>query len=399
MDELLSIIKKYCDNGWCITPLVPNGKMPTQNDWVNQSTNVYEINEQIFQSVEGLGVGIVTGQRSNLFVLDVDIKHGHTGLNTLHNMEEKCGPLPETYIVKTVSGGYHYYFQYPADYPIKPSSRVGNANNGLDGVDIRSDGGQVVAPPTSIDGVKYKVLSNKPIAQIPTSWLDYIYQDKITYKQLTQSDGSSIIIALRKEFQMPEKLTAGERNDTLLRYGSSLIGKGLPYDDIIEEIIKMNEERSEGKPLSINELEATIFTSLKKYKVKHDNELLQKKVDAIKEMTPEERKEAEKSLAPWLLISNNGTTNINDDIYSKHFIQDIMSGNLYYISNQFVNINMEVISELKIAKLIQNEIGVYINSNLAPRIRNIMLLIKSQCDTTLAPSNFTNIILLIIICS
>ncbi len=83
-------------------------------------------------------VAIATGARSDLLVLDVDPRHG--GDETLREMERRHGPLPPTPEVLTGGGGRHLYFQHPAT---KVASSAGAAGPGLD---IKADGGYVVAP-------------------------------------------------------------------------------------------------------------------------------------------------------------------------------------------------------------------------------------------------------------
>ena len=87
----------------------------------------------------GDGVGIATGVASGTWVLDVDVKDGHRGDDTLADLERQHGELPGTVQAVSGSGGLHYYFLY--------DPRVCGSRGKLgDGLDIRSDGGYIVAP-------------------------------------------------------------------------------------------------------------------------------------------------------------------------------------------------------------------------------------------------------------
>ena len=78
-------------------------------------------------------LAIVTGKISNLVVFDID-KEDAT------EYAEEEGGFPIT--VKAISGkGYHIYVQYP-DFEVKNT-----ADTNL-GMDIRADGGYIVAPPS-----------------------------------------------------------------------------------------------------------------------------------------------------------------------------------------------------------------------------------------------------------
>ena len=75
-------------------------------------------------------------------VLDVDtLKGGDDGLSDLLQVH---GPLPETVMAITGSGGYHYLFAHPgADIKIRNS--VENLGTGLD---VRGDGGYIIVAPS-----------------------------------------------------------------------------------------------------------------------------------------------------------------------------------------------------------------------------------------------------------
>ena len=84
-------------------------------------------------------VGIRTGAASGFFVLDVDVKGG--GPKTLKKLK-KGKDWWDTVTCKTGGGGSHYYFLMPEGKKIR--SRVGV----FDGIDVRGDGGYVIAPPS-----------------------------------------------------------------------------------------------------------------------------------------------------------------------------------------------------------------------------------------------------------
>lgn len=84
-------------------------------------------------------VGIVTGRRSGLIVLDVD---GDCGRLSLAALEAEFGDLPVSAAVKTARG-WHLYYALPG-----AGARVGNRAAFCPGLDIRADGGLVVAPPS-----------------------------------------------------------------------------------------------------------------------------------------------------------------------------------------------------------------------------------------------------------
>jgi hypothetical protein len=114
-------------------------------------------------------VGVATG--GWLVVLDLDVKGGAAGLATLAALEREHGQLPATVAVDTPTGGRHIYFRLPAGIRAKCSvSRIGP------GVDVRGEGGFVVAPPSvHPNGVAYAWQDGHapwqvPIASLPDAW-------------------------------------------------------------------------------------------------------------------------------------------------------------------------------------------------------------------------------------
>jgi hypothetical protein len=86
-------------------------------------------------------IGIATGARSSLVVLDEDPKRG----GDLSALEQHFGSLPETLEAITGSPGRHLYFAYPGTYLPSRRDAFGPQFSGLD---IRADGGYVIAPPS-----------------------------------------------------------------------------------------------------------------------------------------------------------------------------------------------------------------------------------------------------------
>jgi putative DNA primase/helicase len=76
-------------------------------------------------------VGIATGAASDLAVADVD---GDAGAESLRALERQHGPLPDTVVSLTGSGGRHFLFRHP-------DGSVPNTVGVWPGLDVRGDGG------------------------------------------------------------------------------------------------------------------------------------------------------------------------------------------------------------------------------------------------------------------
>lgn len=163
---LHSIINGRCtceEGAGCHSP----GKHPRIVDWPNQATTDPATIRQWWTRWPGANIGIPTGKASRFFVLDGDPRNG--GDDTLRELEAKYGALPSTVESQTGGGGFHKLFKYPG--PIK--SGAGVLGHGLD---IRGDGGYIVAPQSlHASGRRYEwEVSSHPddvaIAEAPT-WL------------------------------------------------------------------------------------------------------------------------------------------------------------------------------------------------------------------------------------
>ncbi len=184
-------------------------------------------------------IGIATGKDGGLVVLDVDIRNG--GDETLAKLEAKYGKLPPTLTVKTGGGGKHYYFKYPEEVEKIPSG-AGVLGQGLD---IKADGGYVVAPPSRhISGGVYEWENfNQPLAKLPTGLLDLILSKHSSHNGHKKY----------KDILMGSVIQEGERNNTLTSFGGYLRGKGLDEEMITEILLAINIARCQP-PLPIEEV-------------------------------------------------------------------------------------------------------------------------------------------------
>lgn len=131
---------EYLDRGWSVIPVREKAKRPAvpwkkyQSECVSESTL-----HDWFRRKPEYNVAIVTGALSGLVVLDVDPRHG--GNDSLKKLESEHGALPPTMESITGGGGRHVYFSHPGgDIP--------NRANIEPGLDLRGDGGCIVAPPS-----------------------------------------------------------------------------------------------------------------------------------------------------------------------------------------------------------------------------------------------------------
>ncbi len=141
--------------GYCTCKAVPAcknaGKHPISIGGFKNATDDVERVKKIWgRTKQRKNIGIATGHSSKLLVIDVD--PGHGGDNSITALENKVGVLAATMIVNTGGGGQHYYYQMPEDIDIPSTQNTLGA-----GIDIRANGGYVVAPGSlHVSGVRYE---------------------------------------------------------------------------------------------------------------------------------------------------------------------------------------------------------------------------------------------------
>jgi putative DNA primase/helicase len=167
-------------------------------------------------------IGIATGAVSNLVVLDIDPKNG--GDKTFKELIEKHGKLPETPCVKTGSGGQHFYFKYPI-HPVK------NRTNLFQGIDVKSDGGYVVAAPSrhaSGNYYEWTTSFDVPLAEMPDWLLDSL---------LETSKPAAITAATG------EVIAEGSRNSTLTSIAGKLRRQGFTFEVLKASLLAINDQQ------------------------------------------------------------------------------------------------------------------------------------------------------------
>lgn len=155
---------QYITQGYSIIPLKLD-KKPAINSWreFQKAQPTDEMLERWWDCEElKNNIGVVTGKISGITVIDIDTKDPE---NTV-----ALDTFPQTYTVQTPSGGYHLYYEY--DARIKQTA---NTYPQFPHVDIRNDGGYVVAPPSETmyrsgdkkKGGRYKVVCKMHPAPFP----------------------------------------------------------------------------------------------------------------------------------------------------------------------------------------------------------------------------------------
>lgn len=248
----------YVKNGFDLVPIVKGKKIPAEKDWTNKSHK--DKKEWVRWIDSGLNIGIKTGRRSNILILDIDQK-----------------PIPETLkklLGKTLSQestkGFHYFYKYDSEIP---KTRIDEYK-----VDIESEGGQVVIYPSTIKGIQRKMGELIPIIALPPELKNFI-KSKVVVPRKTHSEKIREDI-VTENFNLGLEAT-GQRNSSLIKFGG-IIRKELNSKQT-EYVLHNINSHVFKTPLPAREVHAMV-NELEKYSMFDEQELAHKIVKYLREI-------------------------------------------------------------------------------------------------------------------
>ncbi len=219
--------------GFALFPCRMRGKDPLTKHGVKEASKDPATIRAWWKRWPKANIAIATGAASGIVVLDADEKVG--GRETLATLEEENGRLPEAPTVLTGGGGLHVYFHDP--------SGVRNSAGALGlGLDVRADGGYVIAPPSiHPNGSKY-------------AWEVSSRIDDVTLPDVPAWLLERMKPVAAQRFELPDQVSEGTRNDTLYRSGRALRAQGVGEAEILAALTVTNRERC-APPLSEEEIQ------------------------------------------------------------------------------------------------------------------------------------------------
>ena len=235
---------EYIKMGLAVFPLEKHGKKPiTKNGCKDATLDAAQV-KAWWQDNPEANIGIATGRRSGgIFVIDLDVDEdkGIDGYHTLEDWQREHGSFPDSWIAITGRGGYHIYFR--SDHEIRNRAGI------VDGVDIRGEGGYVVAPPSiHANGNRYEwEYAPEDIELAETNDTVNYFID--TGKKVSQN------------FAAPEIIKDGTRNQTLFRFACMMQSKGVSDQAVYAATMAENKAKC-VPPLSDNELNRIVDSAL-----------------------------------------------------------------------------------------------------------------------------------------
>lgn len=237
---------EYAKKGFAVFPLKYRDKVPlTRNGCKDATTDAAQI-KAWWQKYPNANIGLATGSVSqNVFVIDLDIDEdcGIDGYHSLEDWQREHGDFPETWTAITGRGGYHLYY--------RGNGKIKNRAGIIDGVDIRGNGGYVVAPPSiHKNGNRYEWEYSPDefeIAKADNNVEYFLNHDD-------QKQGTT--------FTMPNIVAAGQRNQMLFRFACMMQAKGASDQSVFAATMAENES-SCSPPLTEQEVRIIVSSATK----------------------------------------------------------------------------------------------------------------------------------------
>ena len=246
---LMKAALDYGRLGWSVIPIEPRGKRPLVRWEVyeHRRSEATEIADW-FRRWPDANIAIVTGVVSRLVVLDVDPRHDGTA--GLQQLARRHGAIVETIEAHTGGGGRHLYFAHPGDIL---HNRVGLAS----GVDLRGDGGYVVAPPSvHASGEPYRWVRSPEVCRLAAlpAW--------VAEGTGPRDRRDHSLDHWRRLLQ--EGVAEGQRNDSIASLAGHLLWHGVDVAVATELLLTWNAARCQP-PLEPEEVVRTVASIARRH--------------------------------------------------------------------------------------------------------------------------------------
>lgn len=207
-EKMVEIALSYLFRGWSVIAVGPT-KIPLSS-WKEYQTRKPTVEEIVgwWEKWPDAQIGIVTGSVSNLTVIDVE---SDGDLDLIKD---------ETYRVRTGGGGIHIYCLY------EPSFK--NAVRILPEIDIRSEGGYVVAAGSNSSKGPYTALNTLQPTRMSESTKKLLTVNHVTSERILPWSATSGLRDIQSdpaEALVYDGAGKGRRNDSMAKYAGSLCAK------------------------------------------------------------------------------------------------------------------------------------------------------------------------------
>ncbi len=272
MASNLEYALRYRRDGLSVVPFKPD-KSKSYVKW-KEFQHRYPTTDEIerwFKEWPDAYVAIITGSLSRLLVVDCDSQEAYDWLNEYYLNDTFKTPIART------PRGYHLYFNY------RPG--LSNDSEYAKGVDVRTEGGLIIAPPSQNGTTSYKWLpgfeyGKAEIADIPNELFLFLHEKCSTTSSISSISTESNTSVFNKDSihitnniiakpvpktlwinRFSSKITQGARDETLFHIANTVIKGGMSSEES-ERFLELINANCFDPPLTDEELKIKLKSAL-----------------------------------------------------------------------------------------------------------------------------------------
>ncbi len=251
--------RDYLDRGWGTIPIKKMSKQPAIPSWKAYQDRRPTHDEITAWDIQypDCNVAVICGAVSGLVVLDIDSEDGRLWLK-----KNGC-VMPPTPRAESSPGKAHFYFQHPGGV-------VKNMIRKIPGIDIKGDGGYVVAPPSiHPSGATYRWIDGFSPAEVevalcPPWLLELLEAPREEVTKAPQGGGDGTVTLHAPELDEDEDWVTGAlrgveeglRNSTCARLAGYFLGTGQPPGRVLSILLTWN--LANKPPMAERDVETTV---------------------------------------------------------------------------------------------------------------------------------------------
>jgi hypothetical protein len=286
-DEIKKIVDFYKTSNFDLVPITRYDKFPIEKEWTTKShTDVKEWSNWL---TEKLNIGVKTGERSNITVIDFD--NGE--------IPEEIKPFIGNTLTQKTKQGYHLFYEYDKDLP---STRIEEMK-----IDILNNGKQCVIFPSEVKGHKRVFVGDLKIEKMPNELKEFL-KSKIGKAPINKTLSEQLQEDIKTENFKSDIIPEGSRNVFMIRLGGilrkelNLSQVGYVLDIMNKNFCKPSLQPKEFRAL-LNQLDKYTDVDLNEtsLKILHYLKLIEQATSKdIQEITGEKKVVVDKILATLL---------------------------------------------------------------------------------------------------
>jgi len=295
--DIYTELNAYYNYGFALIPLLQNSKMPFEKGWTES------LHKDKVQGIKwlnnNLNIGIRTGEVNKITVIDVDLKVAPTP--QVEEIYKELNALAT--LTQDTPHGKHFVVKY--DKELEQTTNIGGLH-----IDIRNDGGQIVAAPSQIDNNSYK-------------WKNLGAEIKSITPELKTKLLELMKIKNTNSIEIPETINPAEPlklknnnldgccNDTFISIGGMLIKQLTP--EHTEYVLNIMNKYLLENPMPASAIKA-MLNSLAEYKGNDDETYERVMYDYLKLMQTD--------VTPRDIIDNTKLSRAIVDKYLSKFVKE-----------------------------------------------------------------------------